>query len=390
MAVRTDAPIQTGIPLTGVPFSRQEYERRQAAVIARFDEVGIDALAVTANSHQEYLSGYDGGGDYFAPFPLILSPGHRPTYVVRLYDEDAVRAQSCIDDIVPYRQQADAARAWADVLRTRGLERARLGLELGAWNLAPADVSALQAELPDLEIVDTTRLVAQVAAVKSEVEIDVMRRAMALTRLAIDTFNSSIEDGAVEIEVARRIDDAVARAGGETRSYTLVFGPRTALPHGGPGLYRLERDQPAFTELSGWMHGYAAGLCRSAVLGRHREAETLHALAEDALQAAIDAIRPGVTAGVVDAACRSVIEVAGRSATFRHRTGYQIGIMWTDRGNLSLEPDANDVIEANMTLHMPIILFEQGRFGVGVSETVVVTDDGAEVLSGLPREIHRA
>jgi Xaa-Pro aminopeptidase len=379
------------IPLTDAPFSEPEYRRREAAVVAAIEAAGLDGLSVTAHSHQEYLTGYDGSGDYFAPFPLVMVPGHAPTYVVRLYDADAVRAQSRIREIVTYTQEGDQPAAWASVLRSMGLERGRLGLELGAWNLAPRDVARLQAELPDLEIVDATNLVARVAAVKSGVEVDVMRRAMALTRIAVETFQANIVEGRSEAEAAEAIDAAVAAAGGTTRGdYTLLFGARTALPHGVPGLYRLERDQPAFTEISGWIHGYAAGLCRSAVLGRHPDAEALHEVAEDALQAALDTIRPGATAGEVDAACRRVVDAAGRSATFRHRTGYQIGLMWADRGNLSLEPDAPDVLEADMTLHLPIILFEQGKYGVGVSETVRVTADGVEVLSGLPRSIHRA
>ena len=75
---------------------------------------------------------------------------------------------------------------------------------------------------------------------------------------------------------------------------------------------------------------------------------------------------------------------------FRHRTGYQNGIMWSDRGNLSLEPDSTDILAPGMTFHMPVILFEKGEYGVGVSETVLVTEQGCEVLSGLPQTIHKA
>ena len=95
-----------------------------------------------------------------------------------------------------------------------------------------------------------------------------------------------------------------------------------------------------------------------------------------------------MTAGDVDSACQRVIDRAGRSDVFRHRTGYQNGIMWSDRGNLSLEPGSTDVLATGMTFHMPMILFEEGQYGVGVSETVLVTEDGCELLSGLPRTLH--
>jgi len=379
------------IPQTSVPFPREEYARRQQQVLAAVDRAGLDALAVTAYGHNQYLSGYDGYAGYFSPFPLIMAPGRAPIYIVRAYDEDAVRAESCIEEIVPYTQQGDLPTVWAGVLRRCGMAHGRIGLELGCWNLAPADVSGLQAQLPELHIVDATRLVPSVAAVKSDLEIDAMRGSMAITDLAIRTFHQSLRVGVTESEVAAAIEAAVYTVRGKLNpSYSLLFGPRTRLPHGRPADYPLSTNQPAFTEIGGSKHGYAAGLCRSAVLGRDPEAESLHALAEQALDAAIDAIKPGVTAGEVDAAARRVIERSGQRETFRHRAGYQTGINWSERGNLSLEPNSADVLKVGMTLHLPIILFKEGRFGVGCSENVLVTDRGAEILSSTPHTLYRA
>lgn len=377
------------IPLTRPPFPRDEYERRQQAVLARLPDAGIDALLVTANSHQEYLGGYDGGGSYFRPFPIVVAPGHPLTYVVRRYDEDAARAESVIDEIVPYTQQLEFGPTLAGVLRGFGLERGRIGVELDAWQLAPADVAALQAALPDATIVDATRIVARVAAVKSPIEIDAMRASMVSTDAAVRAFQANIVKGRKESEAATAMDAAIKAAGGDQRGYTLLFGARTALPHGGPKDYALEQNQPAFTEVGGLKHGYAAGLCRSAVLGHHAGAEALHALAEEALEAAIAVVKPGVIARDVDAAARGVFERAGRPEVFRHRTGYQTGINWSDRGNLSLDPDETEVIEEGMTLHMPIIVFQTGEYGVGTSENVLVTKNGSEILSSTPHTLFR-
>lgn len=379
------------IPLTRPPFPLQEYRRRQEAVSARVTEAALDGILITANTHQQYVGGYHGGGSYFRPFPIVLVPGRLPTYVVRQYDEDAVRAQSVIDEIIPYVQQKDFVPVLAGVLRSLGIASGRLGLELDAWNLAPADVLGLQAELPRLRIVDATSMVARVAAIKSPLEIQSMRKSMALTDLAVRTFQTSIAEGCTEIQVSRAIDEAVAAAGGSMcrDQHTLVFGVRTALPHGAPKDYPLERDQPAFTELGGLANGYAAGLCRSAVLGRHPGAEALHAMAEEALEAAISKIRPGAIARDVDAAARAVFERAAKANVFRHRTGYQTGISWSDRGNLSLDPDTTDVIEENMTLHLPIIVFQKGEYAVGTSENVLVTPTEVEILSSTPHTLFR-
>jgi Xaa-Pro dipeptidase len=142
------------------------------------------------------------------------------------------------------------------------------------------------------------------------------------------------------------------------------------------------------TELAGVISGYAAGLARSAVLGRHAEAEGLHEVALEALAAGVAAIRPGAELGDVDAAVRGVVSDAGKSAAFLHRAGYQNGLRWSYRGNLSAEPGARDVIERGMTFHLPMILFERGRFGVGTSQTVVVTESGSEPLSATSPALH--
>src|SRR5262249_13054475 len=104
--VSTKGPIPmtpiSPIPFTAAPFPRSEYEGRQRKVLEVVAGADLDALVVTAHGHLRYLSGYDGTGAYFMPFPLILMPGKAPTYVVREYELTGVRAESCIDDIHGY------------------------------------------------------------------------------------------------------------------------------------------------------------------------------------------------------------------------------------------------------------------------------------------------
>lgn len=382
----------SAIPLTGVPFPRSEYERRQKKVLEAVARAKLDALLVTGHSHLQYLTGYDPStGAYFAPFPLILVPGRAPAFVVRAYDEAAVRANSCIDEIITYIHRPDFAKQTANVLRQYGLQGRKIGLELDAWGLAPADVSALQAQLPEMKVTDATDVVRLAKAVKGTLELEVMRSAMALTDLAIVTFHGCLRDGITETEMAATIGETLNKAGGRLVMPVLAFGERAKLPHPVPAQHPIRNNQPALIECGGAKNGYSAGVCRGAVLGRHPETEALHALAEETLEAAIAAIRPGVTAGSVDAAARKVVERTGRPQALRHRTGYSTCPQWSGhRGNVSLEPGATHILEAGMTFHMPIHLFGESGYIFGCSEHVVVTESGVEILSRTPHTLYRA
>ncbi|MCK1741321.1 aminopeptidase P family protein, partial [Bradyrhizobium sp. 139] len=266
-----------------------------------------------------------------------------------------------------------------------------VGFELGCWNLAPADVSALQERLPEMKVVDASRLVSSVMAVKNELEIKAIRDAMAMTDVAVRAFQQSLRDGITEMEMAAAIQGEVRKAGGdEVRLVSIGFGERAKLPHTKLTRHPIRNNEPAMVEVGGIKQGYAGALVRGAVLGRHPEAETLHALAEEALEAAIAAIKPGVTAGEVDAAARKVIERSVRPQALNHRVGYQTGAPWGERGNISLEPGATDILETSMTVHMPVILLGKDDYLFGCSETVLVTDRGAEILSRTPHTLYRA
>lgn len=379
------------IPMTGVPFPISEYERRQRRVMELVESSNLDVLLVTAHGHLEYLTGYDANGAYFRPFPLVLIPGHAPIYLVREFDEPAVRALSCIDEIVTYRERYDFAPACANVLRRYGLHNKRVGLELDCWNLAPADVSALQGQLPEMQIVDATRIVPSVSTVKSDIEIAVMRDAMKMTDLAVQTFYDHLREGVTEIGATVAIQNEVRNAGGHgVMVDTLVFGERTKIPHGRPSRHAIENNEPAMIEVGGIMRSYVSGIMRMAVLGRHAEVEALHAIAVEALEAQIAAMKPGVTADEVHMAARKVVNKTGRPDLLRLRTGYQTGTPWGERGNTSLERGSMDVLDIGMTFHMPHILIGESGYVVGVSEHVLITDQGAEILSGTPYRLYRA
>jgi Xaa-Pro dipeptidase len=368
-------------------FSDDEYRARWAAVQEAMDEYGVDAVAATYKIHVEYLTAT--WGSQFWVAPVIVPRRGEPAYLVRLFDEERVRHESRVARIESYFDRDDAVPRWADLLRSMGLATARLGLELDNLDLTHRDVTALQELLPGLVVVDVSDLIPRLMAVKSAAEVAVMRVAARRSRLAVQAFSNGLVAGVAERDLRAAMAAAVTADGSEELRGGVAFGATTALPHAGDGATRLGPDDVAYTECSGYHLGYCATICRTAVVGRHRAAERLYDVARRAVDAVERALRPGATAGAVDAACRRVVEDAGFGGTFRHRTGYAVGLRANGRLNLSLKPGASDLIDAGMTFHTPIILIEPGVVGVACSETFLVTDQGGEPLAGIDRDLIR-
>lgn len=372
-------------------FSLAEYDRRWDAVLSELQSFDVDAACVTARINIEYLTGHDARGADMASFVVIVAPGRPRTLIARGMERVSIARESIPLDIVTFFSGSeDAIPAWVDTLTRLGLAQARLGLELDNWGLTPKDVERLTAALPGLRIVDTTNLVIDVADVKSPEELGVMRRAMRSTEAGFNAFYAGLQEGVTELALERDVLRAMADAGdvpvpAETNT---LFGVRSALPHGVAVANPLRRNDVATLESSAYRFGYTAALGRTAILGRNDRAAALHDAADQAVAAGIDMLRPGVTAGEVDDAVRSVVERAGYGAGYRHRAGYALGLRWNQRSSVSLRPGSTRLIKRDMALHVVVFVYaEDDSFGVVTSDTVIVTQTGCEIMSSLPRTL---
>lgn len=154
----------------------------------------------------------------------------------------------------------------------------------------------------------------------------------------------------------------------------------------------FRRGDTQLLEVSGTIQRYSGALVRASTVGP--PSDLVRRLADvciEALNRAIGTIKPGVTCGEVDLACRGTIERAGFYNYFRKRTGYSLGIAfapdWGEGHIVSLKKDDPTPLEPGMVFHMPPALRVPAQCGVGFSETVLVTASGCEVLTDFPREL---
>jgi Xaa-Pro aminopeptidase len=370
-------------------FTEEEYRSRLARVRERMAAAGVSCLIVLGPEDLFYLTGFRSWG-FFEWQALIVTSNSEPVMVSRALEERMYHDNSWTDAYRAYRdheQPVDAALAvLADVCQPGDT----VGLPERSQYLSAETRRRLREGLAGVSWFDSTNLVAQVRWVKSAAELEAVRRAGALTTSAMRDAVDVAAEGKTEDDVIAEWFRSAVSGGSEVPAMGPYIGTgvRSAFGHSSWESNVLRRGDVIFFETSGCVYRYSAPLMRTIAIGE--PATHIRALEEASLagaDAAIAAIRPGVTAGEVDAAGRGAVRELGMEEYFRHRMGYSVGIgftKWLD--GFSIRPHEETVLEENMVLHV-IPFLSTGKEAVALSETVLVTPTGAERIPTLEREI---
>jgi Xaa-Pro dipeptidase len=384
---------QTGRIATEQPFDPAELAQRLTQVRAGMAAHGVDLLLITDPHDMYYLTGgRELGG--LMQMALIVPGTGEPAFAGRAVDVVAYVAHTASERVFPYRDHQPPEDAVAQAIESYGLAAPRVGYQAGSPTLSIGLFDRLQRRLPRVMWVDTTRAVWDVAAIKSPRELDYMRQAARINTLALDRAIAAIKPGVSDNHVAAELIAGMLEAGSHPiTGFQLATGPRTWVVHATYNDRKLDADDVVHFEFSAVRFRYTAPLMRTVALGRPWPAvQKLNDGAQAAVEAAIATIREGVTAGAVDAAANAALERHGVRQFHYHRTGYMVGIAtgsWGLGHIASLREEDPTVLRENMTFHLPMVLFEPGVAGAGLSETVRVTRTGCEVLTAYRRELIR-
>ena len=182
--------------------------------------------------------------------------------------------------------------------------------------------------------------------------------------------------------------EEVKKQGVEKMSFeTMVLtGDNAANPHGIPGTNKIENNALLLFDLGTDMHGYASDMTRTVAVGKPDQfKKDIYNLCLEAHMAALDFIKPGVTASEVDAAARKVIEKAGYGEYFNHRLGHGIGMTCHEFPSIM---EGNDMeIQEGMCFSVEPGIYIPGKVGVRIEDCGHVTKSGFEVFTHTPKEL---
>ena len=372
-------------------FEREELLGRQARARQALAAAGLDLLVVTGPENIFWLTGQQTPG-YYTFQALFFPADGEPFFLIRQLESLNCRANSYIEDIVTYQDDETPAAAAVKLLRARGLTAAKLAIEKRGWFLTVALFQELEAAFG--EVADGSGLIEPLRQVKSPAEIANLERAAVYADAGMRAAYDALAAGASENDLVAAMFRASVAAGSEYFGMEplVSVGARSGVPHGTWRRGVLANGDPAFLELAAVHNRYHSALMRTAWIGPPPDlARRMYDTCLEALQAALEALKPGATCAEVHAACQAKIDAAGFTDAFRKRTGYATGVSfapdWGEGNVLSLFRGVERVIEPGMAFHIPPALRDYGVFTVGVSETAVVTETGCRVLGTVPRDM---
>jgi Xaa-Pro aminopeptidase len=218
--------------------------------------------------------------------------------------------------------------------------------------------------------------------VKDDDELKLIRAAVALGAKLFDRAVEVLKPGVKETEVAGEMEHAARRAGAEEMSFPTIVasGVRSALPHGRASEQAIAAGGFVVCDFGVILRGYCSDQTRTVWVGSApEEAKRAYDAVKEAQQAAVDAVRPGVTVGEVDESARKVLRKAGLGRYFTHSTGHGVGLEIHEAPRVA--SGQKEVLQPGMVITIEPGVYFPGKWGVRIEDMVAVTAGGRDQLT---------
>lgn len=377
-----------------------EFDQRLKKIRISMKENKFDAILVYSYPRKfpasrsgfiRYVSNW-AGENVYAPSLAILQAERDPTLILSSPNYiSLVKEISWIQDI----RVKSHTEFPEEVRRILPADRGKLGL-IGVEDIPHRSYEALQKTFPEAKIEDATYVLEESRMVKSPREIDAIRKSTSLADLAFEAFVDTAKEGVWEYQALANMECAVRSKGAEECWMSIGAGPNVGLHPASPTERKLRKgDQIVVTMIPNY-RSYWSQIVRTGAIGKtFKEQENMFNLVLEAQDAAIKAMKPGVLFSDVYKAGADIIENS-KYEKYRHlhaRFGHGIGLDYTERPvilfhsnqDLTTEVKTGMTIAMHMNMHVPEL-----RIGASIGDMILVTKEGAELLSKFERGLFTA
>lgn len=345
-------------------------------------ESGVSTLLITDPKHVYYLTGFL-SNPHERFLGAVLQAGSEPFLVVPALDEEAARAAANIAEILTHGDTDDPylllKKRLQGTLGTIGFEKEQVSV---------AKFERMRETLAFSEYLDAGPWLRELRVRKSAAEVAKIKHAVNLIEQVLTESLRQVKEGVTENELVAEVEYQIRKLGADGPSFDsmVLSGEKTALPHGVPGIRQIRLGDPLMFDIGVYKDGYASDITRTFGVGElSAELVPIYETVLAANEAAIAAIKPGVTFASIDRAARDVIEAAGYGKYFIHRLGHGLGI---DVHEFPSVHGENEYLlaEGNVFTVEPGI-YVPGVGGVRIEDDVLVTGSGVDVLTTYPKKL---
>jgi len=364
---------------------------RLGKVKSHMEEGGYEYLLISPGPNLRYLTGfhYDFPGDYWDAIITwdmitaeIIPIDGEPVLVAPRSTENWVKGISEFGDIRWYSGAKNQMAVLKDLL---GNVRGTLGME---DHLPFKICEQIVAAFPQIKVKNASDMLSEVRLVKSEEEIECIRKAAGIVEVGVKVGRESIQESITEKEISVEVENAMRKHGAEVISYCFVQTGAKTVTWDPPSEDRVKKGDFVLMDLSATHNGYHADITRMTVVGKPSEKQKkVYGVVQEAQLKAIEAIRDGVKAGVVNDAGKRVIEERGYGKYFPFGIGHGLGLETHEMPHLTEYRDMEMVLQPGVVMTVEPTVNLPGEFGVRIEDDVLVTVGGRERLTTLGREL---
>ncbi len=247
--------------------------------------------------------------------------------------------------------------------------------------------AAMKAKMGDVEVVDFANVVEKLRLCKTEEEIDLIKKAVAITDAAYAHVIANVKPGMTEMEVKLMAENQHMLLGAESQSFSAIVAAAEngAKPHANASDYVIQEGDMVTLDFGCFYKGYCSDMTRSFVVGEtpnNEEIVKIHELIQKTMNTQIEHVKAGMTCFEIDKIGRDMIAEAGYEGKFIHGTGHGIGLEIHEAPTVTYLSD--QVLEPGMTITIEPGIYVEGLGGIRIEQDVVVRENGCEVLNQSP------
>jgi len=358
------------------------YADRLARLRMGIRSAGVDGLLITNANDIRYLTPFSGEDSH------AIVTGKR---LVLISDSRFA------EEIEPLGKWLDIALRSGPIAGKVGevasdLKIRKLGLQ--SEHLTIGARKAIAKAVGGKKVVDTQGLLSQLREIKDRVELDLIRKAIQCQQKGLQATLADLRVGQSEADIAARLEYEMKTLGADGVAFGTNVSARanSSKPHYRPSSrVKLARGKPLLIDWGARVDGYCSDMTRTWGVGSMpKKIREIYAIVLDAQLTAIDAIRPGVKCGEVDAVARRIIDGAGYGKFYGHGLGHGIGLNVHEGPGLSPRSGRKDVLKEGMVVTVEPGIYLPGIGGVRIEDDVLVTARGPRVLCDWPKDLASA